>query len=70
MINLLAASAIMRSKVLMHRWLIISQSHDRTCNKQINHEIEIANNALLNFDRMIDLLVTRTIMRLNPKKHY
>ena len=35
------------------------RSTDRTCNKQIDHEIEIANN----FNLLINLLVTRTLMR-------
>ena len=32
MINLLAARAIMRSKVLMHRWLIIRAKMSHKCN--------------------------------------
>jgi hypothetical protein len=40
----------------------------RSPDHSIFHEIKIANNAFLNFDLMIDLLVTRTIMRSKPKK--
>ena len=54
--------SIMRSK-----FLIMIRSPDRG----IFHEIEIQNKALLgNFDLMIDLLVTSTIMRSKFKKHY
>ena len=46
-------------------------SWDRICDLQIDHEIEIKKKALLgNFNLMIDLLVTSTIMRSKFKKHY
>jgi hypothetical protein len=54
MIDLLAARAIMRSKVFIHRWLIIS------------HRYNLAN--LNNFDLMIALAAKKLFMRLKFKK--
>ena len=46
------------------------QSHDRICDLQIHHEIEIQNKALIgNFDLMINLLAASAIMRSNVFMH-
>jgi hypothetical protein len=57
MIDLLAASTIMRSKVLMHRWLIIRDKNEPQM------QLTKFKQFIFNFDLMINLLTARTIMR-------
>ena len=61
MINLLAASAIMRSRVLMHRWLIIRAKNLPLV--QLTKFIKF----ILNFDLMIVLATNKSIMRSKLK---
>jgi hypothetical protein len=56
MIDLLVASMIMRSKVLMHRWLIIRAKMSHKCNL-------LNLNSFFNFDLMIVLIANKSIMR-------
>jgi hypothetical protein len=56
--NLLAARAIMRSKVFMHRWLIIRA--------KISHRCHLIN--LNSFDLMIALAANKLFMRSKFKK--
>jgi hypothetical protein len=58
MINLFAASMIMRSKVLMHRWLIIRAKMSHKCN------LLNLKSCFFNFDLTIVLVANKSIMRL------
>ncbi len=62
MIDLLAASAIMRSKVFMHRWLIIRAKNL----PQV--QLTKFKSLILNFDLMIVLATNKLIMRSKFKQ--
>jgi hypothetical protein len=79
-------SLFMRSKFLIMIWspdrgvfheieihkkcLIEFRSHDRFVSRKNNHEIKIPKSIIRNFDLMINLLVTSTIMRSKFKINY
>jgi hypothetical protein len=59
----------MRSKFKKKHYLEF-QSHDRFVSYKYDHEIEIQKSIIRNFDLMIDLFVTSTIMRSKFKINY